>query len=303
MIGMRTDFFIVGTAKAGTSALHAYLCTRPEVCMCSVKEPNYFSYEEIAAQGLYYRKQNVQTEAEYHNLFRPRTTARLFGEASVSYLYYPMVARRIYNYNPKAKILICLREPVRRAYSHYCMDYALGLVKEPIETIWRNGAAHPKTGNHYRQYFQISEYSTQVWNYLDVFPREQILIILHEELCMNSKRTMSMLSGFLGIEPPVVHDELPLENVSGVAKSGLIRWLYRHHNIRKTLRGMFSDTLRDRLKNILFSKSGLPDFPDALQRELQSHYAPMNESLQALTGLDLHCWEKKKPINHSESVI
>lgn len=271
--------------------------------MCSVKEPNYFSHEEISGQGLYYRKHNVQTEAEYQKLFHPRTTTRLFGEASVSYLYYPLVAEKIHRYNPEAKILICLREPVRRAYSHYCMDYALGLVKEPIETIWRNGAGHPKTGNHYQQYFLIGEYASQLKNYLDVFPKQQVLIILHEELCKNTDRTMSTISGFLGLDTDAVHHPLPMENVSTVAKSGIIRWLYRHQNIRKTLRGIISDTMRGRLKAILFSKSGLPDFPEPLQRELQSYYAPLNDSLQALTGLDLRCWERNNPVKRSEPVI
>jgi len=300
-MGRRTDFFIVGTAKAGTSALHEYLSARPEVCMCSVKEPNFFSHDEIAAQRLYYKKRNVETESEYHNLFHTRPSTRLLGEASVSYLYYPDVARRIYDYNPEAKILICLRDPVRRAYSHYCMDYALGLVKEPISTIWKNGAGHPVTGNHYQQYFLIGEYTDQIKRYLDVFPKNQILILLHEDLCAYPEKTMSRLATFLGLNTDSVNEELPLENVSGIAKSGLIRWLYRHQIIRKTIRGVMSGRMRERLRTILFSRNGLPEFSDSLQRELTLHYGPMKESLQILTGLDLTCWEKKTPAEYSES--
>lgn len=299
-MGMRTDFFIVGTAKAGTSALHEYLSLQPEVCMCSVKEPNYFSHGEIAAQGLYYRKRNTQSEEEYHKLFHPGATTRLYGEASVSYLYYPAVARRIYNYNPKAKILICLREPVRRAYSHYCMDYALGLVREPLEKIWTNGAGHPITGMHYQQYFLVSDYTHQIQNYLSIFPREQILIILHEDLCANPDATMSKLNSFLELDTSPQGGDLPLENVSGVAKSGIIRWMYRHQTIRKALRRIVSGGMRDRIKSILFSRTGLPPFPESLQRELNDHYGPMIESLRTLTGLDLNCWRKQAPVVYSE---
>lgn len=259
--------------------------------MCSVKEPNFFSHQEIEAQGLYYKKRNVRTEPDYHGLFDARPTARLFGEASVSYLYYPQVAQRIYQYNPQARILICLREPVRRAYSHYCMDYALGLVNEPIETIWRNGAGDTKTGMFYQQYFLVSDYIEQVRRYLGVFPKEQILIILHEELCTHPEKTISEISKFLGLDTADVEQELPIENVSGIARSGVVRWLYRHQSIRRTLRSMVSDRMRNFLKSFLFSKSGLPDFPDSLQRELKRHYGPMKESLQALTGLDLKLWD------------
>lgn len=259
--------------------------------MCSVKEPNYFSHLEIEAQGLYYQKRNIKTESEYHGLFDARPTTRLFGEASVSYLYYPQVAERIYRYNPQAKILICLREPVRRAYSHYCMDYALGLVNDPIETIWRNGAGHTKTGIHYQQYFLVSDYTEQVRNYLRVFPKEQILIILHEELCNRPETTISEISGFLGLDTTAIKQELPMENVSGIARSGIVRWLYRHQSIRKTFRSIISDRMRNFLKSFFFSKSGLPDFPESLQRDLRKHYRPMKESLQTLTGMDLQLWE------------
>ncbi len=299
---MRTDFFIVGTAKAGTSALHEYLSGRQEVCMCSVKEPNFFSHEEIEENGLYYKKHNVRTEEEYQRLFHARPSTRLFGEASVSYLYYPSVAKRIHDYNPQAKILICLREPVRRAYSHYCMDFALGLVKKPIETIWRNGVSDPETGKHYQQYFQVSHYAPQLKKYLDVFPREQILIILHEDLCLYPDTVMSRIAGFLGLDASSIQQELPLENVSGLAKTRLLRWLYRHQGIRKSLRALLSDGLREGLKSLLFSRRGLPTFPVDLQLELARHYEPMTESLSVLTGLDLECWKKKSALQPTETM-
>lgn len=269
--------------------------------MCSVKEPNFFSHMEIAAQRLYYKKRNVHTQEEYENLFHTRPSTRLFGEASVSYLYYPKVAKRIYDYNPEAKILICLREPVRRAYSHYCMDYTLGLVKEPIATIWKNGANHPITGNHYQQYFQVGEYTEQIKCYLDVFPKNKILILLHEELCAYPEKSMSRLAAFLGLNNGDIEESLPQENVSGIAKSEFIRWLYRFQTIRKAMRVLMPGSIRERLRGTLFSRKGLPEFSDSLQRELIAHYGPMKESLHLLTGIDLTCWEKKIQVEYSES--
>ncbi|MFM9056644.1 MAG: sulfotransferase domain-containing protein, partial [Bacteroidota bacterium] len=117
----KTGFFIVGAAKAGTSALHHVLSLHPGVSMSSVKEPNFFSWDLIEQQQLYYETPQIRTEDSYEALFQGHP-GRLRGEASVSYLYYPAVAKRLYDYNPSAKIIIVLREPISRAQSHYGMD-------------------------------------------------------------------------------------------------------------------------------------------------------------------------------------
>ena len=88
MKNLKVDFFIVGAPKAGTTALHAHLAKHPQVCMSSDKEPNYFSFEEIEEQQLYYHKENVKSESDYNSLFECEESAKLRGEASVSYLYH-----------------------------------------------------------------------------------------------------------------------------------------------------------------------------------------------------------------------
>ncbi|MBK9318289.1 MAG: sulfotransferase [Bacteroidetes bacterium] len=72
MMRMKPDFFIIGSPKAGTTALYAYLAAHPQVCMSTDKEPNYFSGDQIAAQGLYYKKKNPKTLEEYLQLFNPQ---------------------------------------------------------------------------------------------------------------------------------------------------------------------------------------------------------------------------------------
>ena len=101
---MRVDFFIVGAPKAGTTSLFYYLKNHPDIIMSSVKEPNYFTHQEISNQNLYYKKENfgISTLERYHALFPPQVDSKKFGEGSVSYLFYPETAKKIYDYNYEA---------------------------------------------------------------------------------------------------------------------------------------------------------------------------------------------------------
>ena len=129
---MKVNTFIVGAPKTGTTSLYYYLNQHTNVCMSSIKEPNFFSAKEV--NSLFYKSQIVDDINEYHKLFS-QNKKQIIGEASVSYLFFDEVPNRIYKYNPKAKIIILLRNPIERALSHYLMDFRLGFCSENFEDI------------------------------------------------------------------------------------------------------------------------------------------------------------------------
>ena len=131
---MKVDFFIVGAAKSGTTSLYYYLNEHPEIEMSTQKETDFFSDSAIQKQGLYYGENRINTLEKYHNLF-PTTQEKKYGEASVSYLFYEDVPEKIKAYNSKGKIIIMLRNLVDRAFSHYLMDYRLGLISSTLEEV------------------------------------------------------------------------------------------------------------------------------------------------------------------------
>ncbi len=286
----RPDFFIVGSPKAGTTALYAYLANHPQVCMSTDKEPNYFSNEQIKAQGLYYKKKNPETEAEYLRLFQPEAGNLICGEASVSYLYYPGVAEKIRQFNPKAKIIISLRDPVKRAFSHYLMDYSLGLVKESFDKIVFEGAAHEKLKLYYQQYVLLSQYAAQVARYLQVFPKEQVLFFIHDDLVSRPEQEMERLSGFLGIDYRHATGSLEQKNVTIAAKSPLLRWLYQNDLFRKFLALLLNENTRGRIKSKLFSKNNLPELSPGAREFLSALYSPEIPQLEQITGKSLRHW-------------
>ena len=108
----------------------------------------FISDKEIIDQGLYYGSSRINTSQKYHNLFKGEKDEKIFGESSVSYLFYPEVSKRIRNYNSESKIIIMLRNPVDRAFSHYLMDCKLGLISDRFEDIFNK-----KEGLKFQQYF------------------------------------------------------------------------------------------------------------------------------------------------------
>ena len=87
---MKVDFFIVGAPKAGTTSLYHYLSEHPQVEMSSQKEPDYFSDEAIQEGGMYYGKNRINNLKKYEALFMQKEGV-LYGEGSVSYLFYENV--------------------------------------------------------------------------------------------------------------------------------------------------------------------------------------------------------------------
>src|SRR5512145_1642656 len=97
------NFFIVGTAKAGTTSLYQYLSKHSDVFMSPVKEPHYFSQvAPDAAMRFTYAYKSVQDEASYRKLFRGASKERALGEASTSYLWDEKVPVRIKAAAPEA---------------------------------------------------------------------------------------------------------------------------------------------------------------------------------------------------------
>lgn len=115
----RPDFLFIGGAKCGSTSFAIYLDAHPQVCIRGPKEPNFWSW------GMHPK--------EYQDYFvneapiaRPAAEDRVGGEFSTSYLLHPLAPRRIFAALPEAKILLMLRNPVDRAYSHYMMSELRG---------------------------------------------------------------------------------------------------------------------------------------------------------------------------------
>jgi len=285
----KTDFFIVGAPKAGTTSLHDVLIQHPEIFLPELKEPNFFTADEIKQQNLYYNEKLVETPEEYQKLFSA-TQKKLKGEASVSYLFYPSTAKRIQNYNPEAKIIIILRHPVQRAISHYQMDHRLGLINSSLETVFRN-KDKPEFKNYFQQYFLLGCYFNQVSRYFEAFPENQIKIYFFESLKSDFNLFITDVLNFLG----ATHSDFTFSeshsNPAFIFKYAFLQKLYQNPSIRKFFKLLLPSSILKKSGSAL-TKTQFTELSATFKQDLNTFYRTDIDNLEQLLEVSLEHWKK-----------
>ncbi|CAG5076342.1 sulfotransferase domain-containing protein [Parvicella tangerina] len=194
------DFLIIGAMKSGTTFLYHYLDNHPEVNMSRIQEVNYFAKH-------YYRSKWF-----YRSFFPFKKENKLTGESGIYYLFHPKVAERVKKFNPNLKLIVLMRNPVDRAYSHYNQIKEIDPADsfdEAIKLESDRAMKHLDLMNqkeHYRSvefetwsYANRGKYGTQLKRWLDQFPKEQFLFIKSEEMFENPGQTLVNVQEFLGV--------------------------------------------------------------------------------------------------------
>lgn len=289
---MRVDFFIVGAPKAGTSSLYHYLNEHPQIEMSSQKETDYFSDAAIQKQGMYYGKNRIDTEEKYNRLFNTQKKDVIFGEGSVSYLFYPTVAQDIKAYNSMAKIIIMLRNPIDRAFSHYLMDYRLGLVSDSFKDIINKTSKHKNAHLFYQQYIKVGEYTTQLKRYFDVFDKESILLIDYEDFKSDVAGTVGLAYSFLKVSTEFSADVNKKHNTFTMPKNKLIRFVYSFVVIRNILTFIFPKNIVKTIRFMLFEQDKKPKLLEETRNQLKHYFSNDVRLLGNLIGKDYAKWIK-----------
>ena len=287
---MLVDFFIVGAPKAGTTSLFYYLNKNKGICMSSIKEPNFFSSQDLKIQKIYYDSLILDNLKEYERIFTPKNKQQIIGEASVSYLFYPNVANRIFDYNPRSKIIIILRDPVERAFSHYSMDLRLGHVKQSLDELFDLGLNN-KDNLFFQQYILLGQYYEQVNRYIEVFGRENICVKFYDELKLDASSFYSDILKFLHQENDHNIDFNQPFNKSKLPSNKFIKWLYSWPIIRK-ISLIFLPLSAIEFININFFKENNNIINNDLKSKLHSFFLEDIEKLEKLLSKDLKSWKK-----------
>jgi len=288
---MKVDFFIVGAPKAGTTSLYHYLDEHPEIEMSSKKEPDYFSDKPIQEQGMYYGKNRINTLDKYESLFAQKEGV-IYGEGSVSYLFYENVAEDIKKYNPNAKIIIMLRNPVDRAFSHYLMDYRLGLVSNSFEEIINKKSKYKSAHLFYQQYIEVSEYAKQIQRYCNVFSTDNLLLIDYEDFKGDVVGTVDLVYNFLKVSTEFVADVNTKHNTFTMPKNKGIRFIYSFVFLRKTLTFIFPKSLVKNIKGLLFKADKKPKLLEETRNQLKQFFSDDVRELGGVLGKDYSKWTK-----------
>tara|TARA_B110000438_G_scaffold43782_1_gene43715 strand:- start:5527 stop:6390 length:864 start_codon:yes stop_codon:yes gene_type:complete len=287
---MKVDFFIVGAPKSGTTSLYHYLNQHQDICMSLIKEPNYFSSEELNDQGLYYKAKVISKLESYHKIFIKEKDHQLLGEASVSYLFYQNVPLKIYKYNPNAKIIILLRNPIERAHSHYLMDYRLGHTKISLDSIL-NDSSVKDHALLYQQYIELGFYYNQVKRYIDVFGHNNVCVMLYDKLKENNEQLTNNILRFLNVDlNNDINFKIPY-NRSKSSTNKIIQKLYSLTFIRKSVSFLFPNIIISYINKIFFNNKE-NSLSTRLEDKLYNLYSEDILLLEKMLKIDLSSWKR-----------
>jgi hypothetical protein len=224
---MQVNFIIAGTQKGGTTALAKFLTQHPQICMAPVKEVHFFDYDRnyyapdtldnsqhslsVGSVGsdVSGRKPNYDY---YHSFFPNYSDQPAVGEATPIYMYLPWVAPRLHAYNPNMKLILILRNPIDRAYSHYHMELArqwewlpfpVAIRLEPLRLRLAFNPEAERSPIRTHSYVDRGFYSRQIQNLLKYFDRQNLLILLNEELQSHHAETLKRVYEFLQVDPAI----------------------------------------------------------------------------------------------------
>jgi hypothetical protein len=257
------SLFVLGAAKCGTTALHHYLGQHPDIFMSDPKEPFYFEAEYDRGTAFYFNRYFSKWAGE-----------RIVGEARHRNLYLPYVPERIRRYNPDAKLVAILRNPIERAVSHWWHWYSRAQETLPLRQAldadeericsgvgFRNAEEIQAYSNNldpygqgiYRTYLDSGYYCEQLERYAGAFGKDRLLVILYEDFVSKPREVMASLFAFL--------------DCSDIAE--------------KLVPGQINESA--------------PGMLDHLNEEVKSwlleHYRPHNQRLESFLGKDLPAWE------------
>jgi hypothetical protein len=207
------DFLIIGAQRAGTTSIYHYLVAHPTVAPAiPSKGVHYFDTEFHRTLG-WYKGHFATVFASAYTRGR-RGTTLLRGEASPYYLFHPAVPGRIADVLPNVKLIVLLRNPVDRAYSHHAQEVARGFEELPFEDALereaerlhgeaeklRADSRYTSFAHQHYSYLARGLYREQLERWHRLFPRDNMYIGAYERFVIEPDSVLAEIHDFLGIE-------------------------------------------------------------------------------------------------------
>lgn len=276
---MVVDFMIIGAQKCGTTSLANQLASHPAICFCAEKEPGYFNQTGDWRAGI---------EA-YHALYSP-APGQLCGEASTFYTFlpeYPNTHKHLFEYNPDLKLIYVMRQPVERALSHYTHNLVRELDTRPPDVAL---FAAP-------EYVNRSRYGVQLRPYLELFDRDNILLLVFEEYVRDQVAALQQIAGILDIDPqPFAAAETEAQHKSvgePYLKYDSMRSFVKTPVFRR-LRSMVPESIRQPVRHRLLSNT-LAAKPELSAQDRQTLWRLLEDdvlAVETLLGRRLDEWRR-----------
>lgn len=295
---VRPTWFIVGAPKAGTAAWYTYLKAHPQVYLPAAREVHHFA-DDLLPPGHRMRDQRF-----VQSLYREAKPHQSVGQVGIFYMYSDVAARRIHAFDPKAKIIAMIRNPVDLMYSLHgqllyngeedLVDFAEALLAESDRAAGRRPVPPSGTLNKFR-YREIAKMAAQLERYFALFPRDQIQVVVYDDIASDTRATFEKTLDFLGLPPPAGATYGRI-NTAKEPRSTVVRDLLLHNPPRpvRTLGRLVPNRVRWELRDAIRRRNTRtverPPMAAELRSALQREFTPEVDRLSELTGRDLSPW-------------
>lgn len=301
----KPNLFIVGHPKSGTTALYNFLRQHPDIFMSLIKEPCFFCKDLIRESDLFHTQKRFylddwsREQAAYLSLFADVKSEKIIGECSTSYLYSKVAAAEIHKFNPHAKIIILLREPVsflRSSYSQRLLtarenakDFKTSVSLEKQRKL---GQDIPSTIKRPSAMFHTDriKYCQQVARYYDLFGKSNVKVIIYEDFKENNKVIYNEILKFLCVNTNFV-PEFDQYNISKKPRFVLLNKMLKNSALIRKLKNIIPQSvwqkITPQINKALLKREPRKALDPELQRELMREFKPEVVKISGFLGIDL----------------
>lgn len=262
------NFFIVGAPRCSTTALYEFLRGTLGVFLPKIKELNYFSQSTDKKYFLL----AIRDKKKYLDLYKNTSDEIAIGDCSPSYLRDPLAPNLIHDVRPDAKIIMVLRNPIERAFSHYLLLFAFGMINTSFTQTIKDGMM----GKHEysKRIIDSGLYSEQVKRYCDTFGRDQVQIFIFEELVKDMHAGIKKILNFLGVnsEPPNSITNA-MYSKSALPRNKLIEMLLKNNKLVSIAREILPYSIKMKLSILILGKEmKKPEMSPEERKLLEEYY-------------------------------
>jgi len=292
---MLPNFFVVGAQKAGTTSLHKYLYTHPDIYLPAVKETKFFAADDRYAQGLQHY------EFTYFSQWKEE---KAIGEVDPDYMYFPQSLERMSEILDLAntKFIFVLRNPIDRAFSHYLMTLRRGIEDLSFEeaiSLEQIRISKNYLSNMHFSYLSRGYYFQQIKRFLSYTDKSNMLFILSDDLKKSTHNAVRRCHRFLGVREDIDIPDINIQHhITKTPKSrALLKLIIQETFIKKAFRALVpSKKLRVHIKeniiNINETSNNKPVLSEETRSKLMKLYLDPNQQLAQLIDCKLDHWNK-----------
>jgi hypothetical protein len=277
------DFVIIGTQKCATTWIYRGLQEHPDISMPNTDAVNYFSMN-------YHRGDNWYKQ--FFNLSQENT---IVGEVSRSYVRDDAAPRRLKNDLPTAKIIISIRNPMDRAYSHYWHEKSKGNISFEFNEVFENY-------DLFQNWVVPGFYYRHVQRFLDEFPEDQVKLVFFDDLVNDDETFIQDIYDFVGADAgytPSFVDETVNEARDKLGFQSINRAYYRlfnfiQANFPKSVKNILHPFHTAYRRGIVSTLGGKDEYEKGMdpevRRRLEEVYVDDVQRLEEYTGRNFEHW-------------